>query len=577
MTSNTAAFNQPGFVIDYGQDVEDAINRLQERIEAEPKLAQRYPARWLAIELLEQDTVVSAKVAGITGGAEVLALAKTLAADLRSKYGEDVDTIVADRRYGWINTVVRESVRQGGADEPTASDKIDQVVTNRWLGIPIFLLLMWAVFKLTTDVSAPYLDWIGAVISGPISNWALGLLALVGLESSWVASLVVEGVLAGVGGVLVFVPVLMSLFFALALLEDSGYMARAAYVMDRLMRLVGLHGKAFVPLVVGFGCNVPAIYATRTLDNRRDRILTGLLAPFMSCGARLPVYVLFAAVFFPRYSSLAVFSMYLLGILVALIIGLLLKNSLFKTEDETGMLMELPPYRLPTVRNIWRSMWQRTKDFLHGATTIILLTSIVVWALMAVPVGGGGSFAETDVEDSLFATVSNVAAPLFEPLGFGSWEATSSLITGFVAKEVVVSTLAQVYNTEEPEASGESTTFIEDAVWIVTSFVAATIDTIKSIPLILGIDLFGDDVEETPTDLMTAIRSSFAVSSGGHGALAGLSFMVFVLLYTPCMVVVAAQRQEFGAKWMWTSVIGQFVLAWLAALVVFQGGVLVFG
>ena len=574
MTVHTTTLKQPSFTIDYGQDVEDALNRLQERIEAEPKLTQRYPARWLAIELLEEDTVVSAKVAGITGGADILTLANGLATDLRSQYGEDVDTLIADRRYGWINNLVRESVSQGGADEPTFSDKIDQIVTNKWLGIPIFLVLMWAVFKLTTDVSAPYLDWIGAVISGPISSWAVGLLALVGLENSWVASLVVDGALAGVGGVLVFVPVLMSLFFALALLEDSGYMSRAAYVMDRLMRVVGLHGKAFVPLMVGFGCTVPAIYATRTLDNRRDRILTGLLAPFMSCGARLPVYILFAAIFFPRYSSLAVFSMYLLGILVAIIIGLMLKNTLFKSDEATGMIMELPPYRLPTIRNIWTSMWQRTKDFLHGATTIILLTSIVVWALMAVPVSGDGSFADTDVEDSLFARVSSIAAPIFEPLGYGSWEATSAVITGFIAKEVVVSTMAQVYNVEEPEEEVEPTTFLEDVVLIVTGFVAATIDTIKSIPLILGINLFDDDVEVTSSDLMTAIRSGFEASSGGHGTLAGLSFMVFILLYTPCMVVVAAQRQEFGSKWMWTSVIGQFVIAWFVALVVFQGGVL---
>jgi len=577
MTPPAATLKQPSFTIDYGPDLEDAINRLLEIIEAEPKLAKRYPARWLAIELLEEDSVVATKVAGITGNTDILTVAEGLASDLRSKYGEDVDTIVADRRYGWINTLVRETVRQGGADEPTASDKIDQIVTNKWLGIPIFLVLMWAVFKLTTDVSAPYLDWIEAVISGPISSWALGLLSLVGLESSWVASLVVDGALAGVGGVLVFVPVLMSLFFALALLEDSGYMSRAAYVMDRTMRVVGLHGKAFVPLVVGFGCNVPAIYATRTLDNRRDRIFTGLLAPFMSCGARLPVYVLFAAVFFPKYSSFAVFSMYLLGILVALIIGLLLRNSVFKTEDETGMLMELPPYRLPTVRNIWHSMWQRTKDFLHGATTIILLTSIVVWALMAVPVGGDGSFADTAVEDSLFATVSETLSPIFVPLGFGSWETTSTLITGFIAKEVVVSTLAQVYSVEEPDEEEEPTTFLEDVVLIIGSFVAATIDTIKSIPLIFGIDLFGDEVDDTPSGLMTAIRSDFEASSGGHGALAGLSFMVFVLLYTPCMAVVAAQRQEFGTKWMWTSVIGQFVLAWIVALLVFQGGILLFG
>ena len=574
MTTNATNFERAPFAIDYGQDVEDAIVQLQQRIEAAPKVVERYPARWLAIKLLEEDTVVSAKVAGISGGADVLAAANQHVAELRDEHGEDVDTLIADRRYGWINTLVRETVRQGGADEATVSDKIDQIVTNKWLGIPIFLLAMWAVFKLTTDVSAPYLDWIGSVISGPISNWAVGLLALVGLENSWVASLVVEGALAGVGGVLVFVPVLMSLFFALALLEDSGYMSRAAYVMDRLMRIVGLHGKAFVPLVVGFGCTVPAIYATRTLDNRRDRILTGLLAPFMSCGARLPVYILFAAIFFPQYSSLAVFSMYLLGILVAIIIGLILKNTLFKSDEATGMIMELPPYRVPTIRNIWTSMWQRTKDFLHGATTIILFTSIVVWALMAVPVSGDGSFANTEVENSLFARISGVAAPIFEPLGYGSWEATSAIITGFIAKEVVVSTMVQVYHVEEPEEVVEPSTFLEDVAQIVTSFVAATIDTIKSIPLIIGIDLFDDEVEDEPSDLMTAIRIGFEASSGGHGALAGLSFMVFVLLYTPCMVVVAAQRQEFGAKWMWTSIIGQFVIAWIVALVVFQGGLL---
>ncbi|HEY51870.1 MAG TPA: ferrous iron transport protein B [Caldilineae bacterium] len=574
MTASTNTFDNTPFVIDYGPDLEDAISQLQERIEATPKLTQRYPARWLAIKLLEEDNIVSANVAGISGGAEILTIASQYIANLRSKYGEDVDTLIADRRYSWINHLVREIIRQGGADEPTTSDKIDQIVTNRWLGVPIFMLAMWAVFKLTTDVSAPYLDWITDVIGGPISNWALALLALVELENSWVASLVVEGVLAGVGGVLVFVPVLMSLFLALALLEDSGYMSRAAYVMDRLMRMVGLHGKAFVPLVVGFGCNVPAIYATRTLENRRDRILTGLLAPFMSCGARLPVYVLFATVFFPAYSSLAVFAMYLLGILVAVLIGLVLKNTLFKTSETTGMIMELPPYRLPTIRNVWSSMWQRTKGFLHGAATIILLTSIVVWALMAVPVGGEGAFADTDIDSSLFSRVSDLVTPVFKPLGFGSWEASGALISGFVAKEVVVSTLGQVYNVGGPDKVLEPTTFLEDVVSIVTSFAQATIDTFKSIPLILGIDLFGDEAQDAPSELMTAIRTGFEASSGGRGALAGLAFMVFVLLYTPCMAVVAAQRQEFGAKWMWTSVIGQFVIAWLVAFAVFQGGLI---
>ncbi len=577
MTTRMATRADIPFEIDYGKDIKQAIDDLRARIEAEPKLSQKYPSKWLAIKLLEEDNVVASRVAGIAGGDELLAAAGEQVETLRAKYGEDVETLIADRRYTWINGLVGEAVHQRGANETTLSDKVDWIVTHKWLGIPVFLAAMWAVFKFTADVSAPYLEWIGGVLSGPVSNWAFGLLVLVGLESSWVASLVVDGVIAGVGGVLVFVPVLLSLYLALSLLEDSGYMARAAFVMDRQMRFVGLHGKAFVPLLVGFGCNVPAIYATRTLDNQRDRILTGLLAPFMSCGARLPVYVLIAAVFFPTYSSIAVFAMYLLGIGFAIAVGIVLKHTLFKTDEETGMLMELPPYRMPTVRNIWYSTWQRTKDFLKGATTIILLTSIVVWALMAIPVGGGGAFADIDVENSLFATISDAASPALEPLGFGTWEATASLLTGFVAKEVVISTMAMVYSVDWPEEESESATFVEDALSIVTSFIDATIDTLKSIPLIFGINLFGEEADDTPSELMVAIRNGFEDSSGGYGALAGLAFMVFVLLYTPCMVVIAAQRQEFGAKWMWVSVIGMLVIAWLAAALCFQVGKFLIG
>ncbi len=451
---------------------------------------------------------------------------------------------------------------------------MSNTVTHRLLGIPIFLALMWVVFKVTADVSAPFLDWIDGVISGPLTNWAVSLLGLMGLDGVWLESLVVDGVIGGVGGVLVFVPVLMSLYLVLAILEDSGYMARAAFVMDRLMHAIGLHGKSFLPMIVGFGCTVPAFYATRTLENEKDRILTGLLVPFMSCGARLPVYVLFAAIFFPQNPGLAIFSMYLLGIVTAIGVGLLLKHTLFKTKEQAPFVMELPPYRLPTLKGIWFHMWERISAFVKKAWTIIMAFSIVLWFLLAIPVSGEGSFAETDVNNSVFATVSSVIAPAFTPLGFGTWEASGSLITGFVAKEVVVGTMAQIYDVEEEEEAAEPTTFLEDVGQIVTSFVGATIDTIKSIPLIVGIDLFEAEEEPEPTDLMKAVQVNFEASSGGHGALAGLAFMVFVLLYTPCMVAVAAERQEFGAKWMWVSIIGQLVIAWLAAFLVYQGGLL---
>jgi ferrous iron transport protein B len=460
------------------------------------------------------------------------------------------------------------------APAATFSDRVDRVVTHKWLGIPIFLALMWVVFKMTADVSAPFLDWVDGVIGGPLTTWVTALLGALGLSGTWVESLAVDGIIAGVGGVLVFVPVLMALYLALAILEDSGYMARAAFVMDRLMRMLGLHGKSFLPMIVGFGCNVPAIYATRTLESEKDRILTGLLVPFMSCSARLPVYILLAAVFFPAYAGMAVFSMYLLGIVVAIILGIILKQTLFRGKEQVPFIMELPPYRLPTLKGIWFHMWERTSAFVRKAWTIIMGTSIVVWLLMAIPAGGSGQFAETEMDQSVFARVSGAVSPIFAPLGFGSWESSGALVTGFVAKEVVISTMVQIYGIEGAEEAAEPTTFVQDLGMIATSFVGATVDTVKSIPLIVGINLFEEEAEEEPTALMGAIEVGFEETSGGHGALAALAFMVFVLLYTPCMVAVAAARQEFGNIWMWVSVVGQFALAWLVALLVYQGGLL---
>jgi ferrous iron transport protein B len=511
------------------------------------------------------------------GSEPITARARDGAERLIRESEHDVDTLVADGRYQWINGVVRQVVTRPSIERITRTDRIDAVVTHRYLGIPIFFVLMWAVFKLTTDISAPYLDWVASVVDGPVTRWVVELVSLVGLSGTWFESLLVDGVVAGVGGVLVFVPVLMSLYVALALLEDSGYMARAAFVMDRLMRGFGLHGKSFLPMLVGFGCTVPAIYATRTLRDERDRLLTGLLVPFMSCGARLPVYVLFAAVFFPEYGGTVVFAMYLIGVVTALLLAVVLKRSLFKTAHPTPFVMELPPYRLPTPRGVMTQMWSRTKSFVRKAWTIILFMSVVIWFLMAVPAdpgAGPGPATEASVEDSLFATAAGAIAPVFAPLGFDSWQASGAIITGLIAKEVVVSTMAQVYGAELPVDEDMSTqpSLLEDLGFIVVGFIEATIDTLKSIPLVVGIDLSEDEAEEEPSALMQAIQADFERSSGGYAALAGLAFMVFVLLYTPCMVAIAAARHEFGARWMWVSVVGQFAVAWLVAFAVFQGG-----
>jgi ferrous iron transport protein B len=561
------------FSINYGQEVEGEIARLSASIAENPAVVSMFPARWLAIKLLEGDEDVQNRLRILKDGALLIEESARSIEKLQAILGDDVDVAIADRRYGWINGLVREVVQRPSENRLTVSDKIDQIVTHRLLGIPIFLAAMWAVFKLTADASGPYLDWVDGVINGPLARWGVALLNLVGLGDTWAESLLVDGIIAGVGGVMVFVPVLMFLYLALAILEDSGYMARAAFVMDRLMHTLGLHGKSFLPMLVGFGCTVPAMYATRTLENRQDRILTGLLVPFMSCGARLPVYVLFAAIFFSENAGTVVFSMYLLGIVTAIVLGMILKNTLFKGKEQSAFVMELPPYRLPTLRSIWFHTWERTGAFVKKAWTIIMATSIILWILLAIPVGGAGNFADIDAENSAFATFNQAIAPAFAPLGFGTWESSGALVTGFVAKEVVISTMYQVYAVEEAEDEEDVTpTFFEDIGEILSTFVGATIDTLKSIPLVVGINLMGEEEEEDASALMNMVRERFEESSGGHGALAALAFMVFVLIYTPCMVAVAAERQELGMNWTWVSIFGQLILAWLMAFVVFQGG-----
>ena len=336
-------------VIDYGTVLELEIAAIENVINRAAAVRERFPARWLALELLEDGEDLRVTLAGLPGGEQILEAAEESRQRLQGKFGPTASLLVPNGRYDWINELVREAVTRTPGSPPPLSDRLDKVLTHRWLGLPIFLASMWVVFKLTVDISAVFLDWVDGVMEGPIARWMAALVRALGLGDTWVESLVVDGVVAGVGGILVFIPVLMALYLALGLLEDSGYMARAAFVMDRTMRRLGLQGKSFLPMLVGFGCTVPAIYATRTLERRRDRVLTGLLVPFMSCGARLPVYVLMAAVFFPRSRGTVVFAMYLLGIGVALVLGFVLNRTVFRTEAATPLLMELPPYRLPTL------------------------------------------------------------------------------------------------------------------------------------------------------------------------------------------------------------------------------------
>ena len=562
MATHELAYGRPIFLVDYGREVEQEIARVQEAIEEVPVLTKRYPSRWLALKLLEEDNeIVSQMEASATGGGAILAQARKSVAHLRNVYGDDADTIIADRRYGFISGLIKEVVRRPAEDRLMLSDKIDKIVTNRVLGIPIFLVAMWFVFKMTAEVSGAYVDWLDGVISGPITRWVVAIINLIGLGSTWFESLVVDGVIAGVGGVLVFVPVLLFLYFFLALLEDSGYMARAAFVMDRLMHALGLHGKSFMPMLIGFGCTVPAVYATRTLENEDDRKLTGFLVPMMSCAARLPVYAIFAAAFFPDNAGRFIFGLYLLGIILAIVSGVVLKRTVFKGKPPAPFVMELPPYRLPTLKGILIHMWERSSVFLRKATTIIMTVSILLWFLMNVPWG------VEKPRDSLFGKASAAIAPILAPAGFGNWEAAGSLVTGFVAKEVVVGTMSQIYvGGAGEEAAEEPTTFFQGLGEIVIGFWNATVDTVKmSLDLIPGVHLTGEAAGEEDTALIRALRENFT-------PLQATAFCVFVLLYIPCMVAVAAQRHEYGTRWTLFNAAYLTALGWVVSTLVYQVG-----
>lgn len=559
--------------VDYGSRTEAAITQLEEAIGEDEALTARYPARWLALSLLSRDRRIDEDISMYSSAPRILELRDTLEDGLRR---EDIDValIVAGRRYDVAHDTTVAAIVAEATGGRSTTDRIDGIVTNRWLGIPIFLALMWLVFKLITDISGAFLEWVDGSVSGPISGLAAALLVALGLGGSWVESLVIDGVIVGVGAVLVFVPVLASLYFALAVLEDTGYMARAAFVMDRVMRGIGLPGTSFLPMLVGFGCTVPAVYATRTLERRRDRIVTALIVPFMSCGARLPVYVLLATVFFPDHGGRVVFAMYLLGIAVALAVGVVLRSTVLPATGPATAIMELPPFRAPTARSLWLQTRRRTMAFLSGAGTTIFATMIVVWFLMAVPASGEGSFADTDIDDSVFAAVAGAASPMFAPAGFGSWEATGSLMSGLVAKEVVIGTMAQTHGIGEEKEVG-STPPVRAILEIGAGFTKATIDAIRAIPAFVGIDLTASDESTESSTLVASVRTSFEQSSNGHGAAAGLAFMVFVLLYTPCIAAAAAIRHEVGTRFMWWSVLGQTTLAWVMAVLVFQAGRLV--
>jgi ferrous iron transport protein B len=542
--------------LNYGEDIESAAGSVEKRIQAEyPALAEKYPLRWLAFKLMEEDEHVRSEL-NIAGEALLL---EGAISHLKNAHGDDVESIMADARYAQAAGLTREVLKRPELRKTELTEKIDRIALNRFLGIPLFLAAMWFMFKLTFDVSKPFADWLNAMTSGPFKRWAEALVGLIHAPA-WMSSLVTDGVIAGVGSVLVFVPVIFAMMFFITFLEGSGYMARAAFVMDRAMHAIGLHGKSFIPMLLGFGCNVPAIYATRTLENQRDKALTALLVPLMSCGARLPVYVIFIGAFFSAHAGTVLWSLYVMGIALAIVMGLIFKRTLFKGEAPM-FIMELPPYRLPSFKSLMIHTWEKGKHFLIKAGTYILAVSILVWFLLNLPWGVESK------KDSYLGQVGQAAAPMLKPLGFGTWEAASSLMAGVIAKEIVVGTMGEIYvKKTEDEKKTERPALTDDLKEIGTSLAAAFRNSAVNVFSTFGISSLSTEEDEKRAGLKSVIQSTFT-------PLSAYAFITFVLLYMPCVVVAIAMRQEFGTwKWFGIAFAYQTALAWLVACVIYQGG-----
>lgn len=479
------------------------------------------PAHWASIKLLEGDALVE-KALGMDD-------------ELRWKLGQivaryegssslgDRETLVADSRYQFITRVAKVSVKRGKPlGTPTTSDKIDSIVTHKLFAVPIFLLTMLLMFALTFGPLGSFLsDGVETLIGGYFAPWVTGLLTSAGARP-WLISLVADGIIGGVGGVLTFLPQIALLFLFLSILEDSGYMARAAFIMDRLLRRFGLSGKAFIPMLMGFGCTVPAIMGARTMEKDKDRRMTILLVPFMSCSARLPVYGLLSAAFFPKYAGLVVFSLYVLGLFCAILSGIFFKKVVFRGEP-AGFLLELPPYRLPTLKNCATHVWEKVRGFLVKAGTLILAMSVVLWFLQSF---GPGLQLVDNPGDSFLGHFGSLIAPVLAPLGFGVWQAAVALLSGLVAKEAVVSTMSLLY---------------------------------------------GFSIGAGGATVAAALAGTFQTP------LAAYSFLVFVLLYVPCIAAMSTMYREMNSlKWTVFSVLWQVGSAYLVSLLIYQIGSLLF-
>ena len=506
--------------INHGTELEKSIRRLQMILYGNHDLRSQYSTRYLAIKYLETDKDVEKILADIPELKALQQARKEEETRIKELLDTNAESAIVDAKYAFIQGALAETYERYQAERPrrTITDRIDAIVTNQWAAFPIFLVLLWFIFWATFTVGQYPMDWIDAGVAW-LGEWVGRY-----LPDGWFRDLMVDGVIAGVGSVLVFLPNIMILYFFISLLEDSGYMARAAFIVDNLMHRIGLHGKSFIPMVMGFGCNVPAIMATRSIESRKSRLVTIAIIPFMSCSGRLPIFVLFAGAFFPHNAATVLLGIYLLGVVLAILSAQIFSK--FVKDDDLPFVMELPPYRVPTGKAIWRHTWEKGKQYLEKMATTILIFSVVIWFLGYFPRHEAASTAYQQ-EHSYIGMLGKTIEPINEPLGF-NWKMDVGLLAGVGAKELVISTMGVMYAQEGNVSESE------------------------------------DD-----TALQAALKASVPTA-------AALAFMVFVLLYFPCIATFVATKNEIG-KWRWAILLALYtiVVAWLCAFITYRLGLLI--
>ena len=504
--------------INHGAELEQSIDRIKHLLQKNPDIRYRYSTRYLAIKYLENDKEIEKVVEALPDRDEIIAARFEEHKRIDSLLKTNLESALVDAKYAFVQGALAETYVPDHSKKRrhTITDKIDAFMTHKWLAFPIFFFLLYLVFQSTFAIGEYPMQWISWVVD------KFGAFVASSMSDGWLKDLVVNGVIGGVGSVLVFLPNILLLYMFISLLEDSGYMARAAFIMDKLMHKIGLHGKSFIPMIMGFGCNVPAIMATRTIESRKSRIITMLIIPLMSCAGRMPVYVLIAGAFFPRHAGLVLLGMYALGIVLAVIAAKVM--SFFFKDDDLPFVMELPPYRVPTAKSVFRHTWEKGKQYIQKMSGIILICSMVIWFLGYFPNHDAYGSVQEQQEHSFIGYVGKAMEPVLEPLGF-DWRMGVGIVAGVGAKELVVSTLGVMY------ADGDSA----DA-----------------------------PADEGDTRLQRALVRSVSPA-------AALAYMVFILLYFPCIATIAAIKNESGGwKWAIITAVYTIFLAWVASFITFR-------